>query len=33
MSFQNIEDVSERHLHILWTNADPITSEHMVMMW
>ena len=33
MSFQNIEDVSDRHLHILWTNADPVTSEHMVMMY
>lgn len=33
MSFQNIEEVTDRHLHILWTNADPITSEHMVMMY
>ncbi|HKM20474.1 MAG TPA: DsrE family protein [Lachnospiraceae bacterium] len=22
-----------RHLYILWTNADPITSENMVMMY
>lgn len=33
MSFQNIEEVTDRHLHILWTNADPLTSEHMVMMY
>ena len=33
MSFKNIEEVSDRHLHILWTNADPITAEHMVMMY
>ena len=33
MAFQNIEEVNERHLHILWTNADQITSEHMVMMY
>ena len=23
----------DKHLYILWTNADPITSEHMVMMY
>lgn len=33
MSFQNIEEVTDRHLHILWTNADPLTAEHMVMMY
>jgi len=33
MSFQKIEEVSDRHLHIIWTNADPLTSEHMVMMY
>ena len=22
-----------RHLNILWTNADPLTSHHMVMMY
>ena len=33
MSFKNIEEVSDRHLHILWTNADPLTAEHMVMMY
>ena len=33
MSFQKIEEVSDRHLHILWTNADPDTSENMVMMY
>ena len=33
MAFNNIEEVSDRHLHILWTNADPETSENMVMMY
>ena len=33
MSFQNIEEVSDRHLHIIWTNADPVTSANMVMMY
>lgn len=33
MSFQNIEEVGDRHLHIIWTNADPVTSENMVMMY
>lgn len=33
MAFQNIEEVGERHLHIFWTNGDPVTSEHMVLMY
>ena len=33
MAFENIEEVGERDLHIFWTNADPITSEHMVLMY
>ena len=33
MSFKYIDEVSDRHLHILWTNADPVTSENMVMMY
>ncbi|MGX8774570.1 MAG: DsrE family protein [Bacillota bacterium] len=33
MAFSNIEEVSDRHLHILWTNTDPDTSENMVMMY
>lgn len=33
MSFQNIEEVGEKHLHIIWTNGDPVTSEHMVLMY
>lgn len=33
MSFQNIEEVTDRHLHILWTSGDPDTSEHMVLMY
>ena len=32
-AFEQIEEVRERHVHILWTNADPDTSEHMVMMY
>jgi len=33
MSFNKVSEVTDRHLHILWTNGDPITSEHMVMMY
>lgn len=33
MTFERIEEVSDRHLHILWTNADPDTSENMVLMY
>ena len=33
MSFCNVEEVGERHLHILWTSGDPLTSEHMVLMY
>ena len=33
MAFEHIEEVSERHLHILWTNGDPDTSENMVLMY
>lgn len=33
MSFQNIEEVGERDLHILWTSGDPVTAEHMVLMY
>lgn len=25
--------MNENHLHILWTNADPVTSKLMVMMY
>lgn len=25
--------MDKKSLHILWTNADPITSHHMVMMY
>ena len=32
-SFQDINEVTDRHLHIIWTNADPVTSENMVMMY
>ena len=33
MSFKDINEVTDRHLHIIWTNADPVTSENMVMMY
>lgn len=33
MSFQDINEVADRHLHIIWTNADPVTSANMVMMY
>lgn len=33
MTFEEINEVTDRHLHILWTNADPQTSENMVMMY
>ena len=33
MAFNNIEEVGDRHLHIFWTNGDPVTSEHMVLMY
>lgn len=23
----------DKHLYLLWTNADPVTSHHMVMMY
>ncbi len=23
----------KKHLYIIWTNADPVTAEHMVMMY
>ena len=24
---------SDKHLYILWTSGDPVTAEHMVMMY
>ncbi len=33
MAFEKIEEVTERHLHILWTSGDPVTAEDMVMMY
>lgn len=33
MSFKDISEVTDRHLHILWTNADPITAVNMVLMY
>ncbi|MBQ3390528.1 MAG: DsrE family protein [Firmicutes bacterium] len=33
MAFNTIEEVTERHLHILWTNGDPVTSKNMVFMY
>lgn len=33
MSFTNINEVSDRHLHIVWTNSDPDTAVNMVLMY
>ena len=33
MAFENIDDVGERHLHILWTSSDSVTAEQMVLMY
>ena len=33
MAFETIEEVHDRHLHILWTSGDPLTAEHMVLMY
>lgn len=33
MSFVDVEEVGERHLHILWTTGDPVTAQHMVLMY
>ncbi len=33
IAFNDIEEVGERHLHILWTNSNPVTSENMVLMY
>ena len=33
MSFENINEVTDRHLHIIWTSGDPVTAEDMVMMY
>ena len=33
MAFNSIEEVSDRHLHILWTNGDAVTAQHMVFMY
>ena len=33
MSFDRIEEVSDRHLHIVWTTGDPVTAQHMVLMY
>ncbi len=33
MAFESINEVSDRELHILWTNADPVAAENMVFMY
>jgi hypothetical protein len=33
MAFENIDEVTERHLHILWTSGDPVTAEDMVLLF
>ena len=32
-AFTDINEVSDRHLHIIWVNADPVASVNMVMMY
>ena len=32
-AFQEIEEVSDRHLHIFWMNADPEAANNMVFMY
>ena len=33
MAFEEISEVSDRELHILWTNADKLATENMVFMY
>ncbi len=33
VGFDDIAEVGDRHLHILWTDSNPVTSEHMVLMY
>lgn len=33
MSFQNIEEVGERHLHLFWTTGEIDTAENMILMY
>ncbi len=33
MSFHDIGEVGERHLHLFWINGDPVSSEEMVLMY
>ena len=33
VAFNDFGEVTDRHLHILWTSGDPVTAEHMVMMY
>ena len=33
MAFDEVNEVTDRHLHIIWTDTDPLTAEHMVMMY
>ena len=33
MSFKNINEVTDRHLHIIWTNSDPDTALNMILIY
>lgn len=33
MSFKDINEVTDRHLHIIWTDSDPDTAVNMVLMY
>ncbi len=32
-AFQSIEEVSDRHLHVIWTNGDPEVANNMIFMY
>ena len=33
MAFKYINEVTDRHLHIIWTDSDPDTALNMVLMY
>ena len=33
MSFTDINEVTDRHLHIVWTNSDSVSAVNMVLMY
>jgi hypothetical protein len=32
-TFESIEEVTDRHLHIIWTSPDPLVAGEMVLMY